>query len=95
MAEIPEEAVHAAAQAVLAHPWARHRRTAHQTHQYDYQCAICKGDVASILAVAAPILAAHIANRLAMTPKPAEASWRVWATRIARETFPPTKEQQP
>ncbi len=59
MPDIPD-AVQPAVRAVLAHPWAGHQRSAHDTHAYDSDCAVCQGDVARMLEVATPVLAAHV-----------------------------------
>lgn len=53
MSEIPAEAV----QAVLVHPWGGGPRSAHIDHDYDAECAVCRGDVKAVLTVAAPLLA--------------------------------------
>lgn len=47
MPDIPPHAV----QAVLDHPWADWPRSAHADHTYDASCAVCRGDVAAILAM--------------------------------------------
>jgi hypothetical protein len=99
MPEIPEEALRAASKAVMAKEWkADAPWSVHNIHQYDSDCAVCQEDVPAMVAVAleaaAPILAEHIAQQIERAPKPRV--WhRAWAVRIARETFPPTKEQQP
>lgn len=50
------DALQAATRAVLDHQWASAAWSAHSAHRYDAECAVCQGDVAAILAVAAPIL---------------------------------------
>ena len=55
---IPPEAEHA----VLVHPWGDGPRSAHIDHKYEASCAVGRGDVAAILAVAAPHIAEHIAH---------------------------------
>ncbi|GII87092.1 hypothetical protein Ssi03_50820 [Sphaerisporangium siamense] len=68
MREIPPHAVQAAVRAVLGHPWGSGPWTAHGAHERgrDAECAVCRGDVEAILAVAlqaaAPLLAEHIAR---------------------------------
>ncbi|WP_067171153.1 hypothetical protein [Microtetraspora niveoalba] len=49
--------VAAAVRAVLAHPWGSGPWTAHTEHRYDAECAVCQGDVARVLAIAAPVIA--------------------------------------
>lgn len=43
--------------ALVSHAWAPHPRSAHREHNYDSACAICRGDVAAMLAVVAPVIA--------------------------------------
>lgn len=58
MAEPLDATLQVAVDAVLAHEWRPSSpRTAHQDHQYDAECAVCQGDVAAVLAVAAPLIA--------------------------------------
>ena len=43
--------------ALVSHEWTSHPRSAHREHTYDSGCAICRGDVAAIVAVVAPLIA--------------------------------------
>lgn len=55
----------AAVDAVLASQWGEDylgKHAAHAHHSYHASCAVCSGDVAAILAVAAPILLAEVAG---------------------------------
>lgn len=102
MPEIPAEAAPAAVEALQSKRWREDAPwSAHASHRYDSDCAVCGGDVpeivAAVLEAAAPFLAAQeraeerrkvaeeIAARITGTPKPEEAYWRAWAARIARE----------
>ncbi|WP_326642960.1 hypothetical protein OG884_05990 [Streptosporangium sp. NBC_01755] len=42
--------------ALVSHEWTSHPRSAHRLHIYDSACAICRGDVAAIVAVVAPLI---------------------------------------
>lgn len=55
----------AAVEAVLASQWGEDylgKHAAHANHSYHASCAVCSGDVAAILTVAAPILTAEVAG---------------------------------
>lgn len=90
MAEIPEEAVHAAAAAIV-------RELASGDPFLMRPGADDRLAVAVVEAVA-PILAAHIARRI-KAQQPAGNTRLTWrsgrdrAARVARETYPPTREQ--
>lgn len=79
MPEIPAEAARAATAAIEQELMSR---------SFD---PFFKGDEALArvaVEAAAPFLAEHIATLIVTTPMPAEAFWRGWAARIAREAFP-------
>ncbi|MEV7805037.1 hypothetical protein AB0O28_19010 [Microbispora sp. NPDC088329] len=74
-----------AVRAVLSHPWGSGPWTAHAVHQrYDSECAVCRGDVAAILAVAAPVITEH-ALHTATLQQHEEMVGRVAAEAIERE----------
>lgn len=60
-----ELALQPAVDAVLRHRWVDSRvHSAHERHNYDSSCAVCRGDVAAILAVAAPVIVAQERERV-------------------------------
>ncbi len=50
------ERLEEAAKVVLEHQWGHVSGTTHARHDWDSDCAVCRGDVAAILAVAWPVL---------------------------------------
>ncbi len=56
-ASTSEAALQAAVRAVLDHPWGDGPRSAHRDHISDAECAVCRRDVAAVLAVALPAAA--------------------------------------
>jgi hypothetical protein len=88
--EIPEDALHAAARAL---------RTYHGPDDEPHlSAAMFKGEAAAVVAAVAPLLAEHIAARIAdACPYPDEQPGHPCdypeAAKIARGTYPPTREQ--
>lgn len=61
-----DEAIADAVAAVLAHRWRRDDEGyAHREHVYDGSCAVCRGDIADVLAVALDALSGDVLVRLA------------------------------
>lgn len=63
MTELPDAAVEAAARAVASHPWDTTPRSAHRDHAADAGCAVCRGDVPALVAVALKAAAPLIAEQ--------------------------------
>jgi len=62
VAEIPEEAVQAAAKAVMAKEWKPDAPwSVHNIHQYDSDCAVCREDVPAMLSVGLEAAIPHLA----------------------------------
>ncbi|MGI5161420.1 hypothetical protein [Microbispora sp. CA-102843] len=76
--------IETAVRAVLGHTWGSGPWTAHSEHRYDAECAVCQGDVAAILALAAPLIAEH-ALRAATLQQHEEMVGRITAEAIGRE----------
>lgn len=62
MAEIPAEAVQAAAEALSSHKWSERSWAAHRSHKFDSGCAVCQGDVSAIAGVVLAAIAEHPAQ---------------------------------
>lgn len=91
MTELPDAAVEAAARAVASHPWDTTPRSAHQDHAADAGCAVCRGDVPALVAVAlkaaAPLIAEEAGRALAEAREEIEEDARVmraWRRREAQ-----------
>jgi hypothetical protein len=70
MADLPEEAVQAAAEALLLKEWKPDTPwSIHKKHRFDSDCAVCGEDLPAIVAVAleaaAPVLAAQVRREAA------------------------------
>lgn len=69
--------VAAVAAALAAHQWYQPpahptiwRLSEHSRHHFDYNCAVCSGDVAELAAVAVDAILAELANPPGLCPRP-------------------------
>lgn len=95
MTETEVEVPHAAVEAVLAHRWGAGTLPpdAHAEHNYYGGCAVCRGDVPAILAIAAPHIAAAALRQAAEDlPQRRYGAVAAWLRYRANELVPPAPD---